>query len=248
MEQNIATTLRSGSFVMHQGMSYEEVGRLLSPALGSITLTVSPGFTLDRIDKQLTQRMNSSNGAFLGASEDLATVFHLPFAEGWLLAGTYTITGAEDLARQMYDAMLETVHESLHSPLLHTHSISDLLIIASLIQAETQNISEMTGISAVIHNRLSIDEPLGIDATTRYELDDWEHEIPTAALEAQTPYNTRRKQGLPPTGISAPSKAAVKAAFFPEERSSLFYLHGLDKKIHYADTYDEHRENIRRYR
>ena len=148
----------------------------------------------------------------------------------------------------MYDAMIGEIQRNLGSPLLSLYSIEELLIIASLIQAETQNPTEMAGISAVIHNRLAIDEPLGIDASTRYEIGDWHSPIPTIALETQSPYNTRRKKGLPPTGICAPSPEAVKAAFYPEARDDLFYLHGVDKQIHYAHTYDEHRENIRRYR
>jgi UPF0755 protein len=248
VEQGIASTLRSGSFIMYPGMDYQQIGDTLSPTSLTRSITAGPGFTIARIDALLVQRLGLEPGTFTRATEELMHAYHLGFAEGWLLGGTYEIGGAEDLARQMYEAMLGAVQTNLSSPLLATYSIEELLIIASLIQAETQNTAEMRGISAVIHNRLAIDEPLGIDATTRYELDDWVSEIPVEALETQTPYNTRRKRGLPPTGISAPSAEAVAAAFFPEKRPDLFYLHGLDKQIHFALTYDEHRENIRRYR
>ena len=249
--EDLAAKLQIGSFVMHRGMAYEDVVATIA-ARGSVSaLTVSPALTNARIDALLVQRFKMEPGSFERAVNDLVHAYGLGFGEGWLLSGSYevhTATPAVDLARQMYDAMIGEIQRNLGSPLLSLYSIEELLIIASLIQAETQNPTEMAGISAVIHNRLAIDEPLGIDASTRYEIGDWHSPIPTIALETQSPYNTRRKKGLPPTGICAPSPEAVKAAFYPEARDDLFYLHGVDKQIHYAHTYDEHRENIRRYR
>jgi UPF0755 protein len=79
-------------------------------------------------------------------------------------------------------------------------------------------------------------------------LDDWDNPIPVKALENKTPYNTRRKAGLPPSGISAPSAEALHAAFYPEETPYFYYLHGLDKAIHYAVDYEEHKQNIEKHR
>jgi len=251
VDEGLATTLQSGSFVFGSMMGYAEAAAILSPKAAGSSVTIGGGFTIKRIDALLTQRSVSGEGEFIQAVDDLVRAHHLGFGEGWLLSGTYAVSttrGAETLARAMYEAMLGKVQKNLNSPLLERYSIEELLIVASLIQAETQNPGEMAGISAVIHNRLAIDEPLGIDASTRYELDDWHSPIPAIALETLSPYNTRRKRGLPPTGIAAPSKEAVRAAFFPEARSDLFYLHGLDQQIHFAHTYDEHLSNIRRYR
>ncbi|MCK9547283.1 MAG: endolytic transglycosylase MltG [Sphaerochaeta sp.] len=251
VQEGVATQLQSGSFVMHRQMEFADVVGIITRGTTSMTVTVSPAFTIKRIETLLTQRFGPEAGRFEQAVNDLVHAYRLGFGEGWLLSGTYEVNSgkaAEDLARQMYEAMLDQVRRHLGSRLLSTYSIEELLIIASLIQAETQDPLEMAAISAVIHNRLAIDEPLGIDASTRYELDDWHSPIPAIALETQSPYNTRRKKGLPPTGISVPSPQAVEAAFFPEARDDLFYLHGLDGQIHFAHTYDEHRQNIREYR
>ena len=89
--------------------------------------------------------------------------------------------------------------------------------------------------------------PLGIDATTRYELDDWAHQIPQETYERDTPYNTRRKPGLPPSGISCPSLEAVTAACIPLKTEALYYLHGKDGRIHTATDYEGHKKHIERY-
>jgi UPF0755 protein len=251
VEHDLATVLKTGSYLMTKPTTFEEIGRMLTSDGVEVQVTVGAGFTLETVDAYLTNRLLISPGAFKHAAGQLVQAYQLGFAEGWLLAGTYTVNrirSADELALSMFKAMLQQVQRNLDSPLLDTYSVQDLLIIASMIQAETQNEAEMPDISAVIHNRLAQGEPLGIDATTRYELNDWTNPIPKEALESKTPYNTRRKTGLPPTGISCPSQAAVNAAFHPSDAQYLYYLHGLDKQIHFARTYEEHQQNIKAYR
>ena len=85
----------------------------------------------------------------------------------------------------------------------------------------------MGGIASVIHNRLEKNEPLGIDATTRYELDDWENPIPVEALEQKTPYNTRERRACPKRH-RRPSKRAL-LRILSETTPYFYYLHGFDK-------------------
>lgn len=251
IQADLATRLKTGSYLMGKDLAFEEIGALLTSISEEVVLTISPAFTLKSIDQYLSSRLSTAQGSFLQATDNLVSAYQLGFGEGWLLSGSYTVTrgrSAEMLALAMYEAMLAEVRRHLSSPLVEEYSIEQLLIIASMIQAETQNVGEMRLISSVIHNRLANGEPLGIDATTRYELDDWVNPIPTSALESKTPYNTRRRVGLPPTGICSPSKEAVHAAFFPQQSEYFYYLHGLDKQIHFARTYEEHKENIKAFR
>lgn len=251
VENDLATILKTGSYLMNNTMSFEEIGKMLTAEPEMVQLTIPGAFTLETIDAYLVNRLGFEQGTFLQSSHDLATAYGLSFTEGWLLGGTYSVNrqrAANDLALSMYQAMLEEVRKHLSSPLLEQYSIEELLIVASMIQAETQDVSQMPGISSVIHNRLKNNEPLGIDATTRYELNDWVNPIPTHALETKTPYNTRRRVGLPPTGICSPTSDAVQAAFHPADTPYFYYLHDTDKQIHFARTYEEHKENIKLYR
>ncbi len=251
ISNNLATTLRSGTFVMEKGMEYEAIARLLSAKASEIVLEVSPSFTLATIDRYLANRGYAKKDEFLKAARILAEEYSLSFAEGWLLSGTYVVSkdnAASSLAEAMFASMLEVVQPHLGSEQVSLWGLEQVLIVASMIQAETQNVEEMPLIASVIYNRLEAGQPLGIDATTRYEIDDWKNPIPKKALETKTPYNTRRKVGLPPSGICSPSKAAVEAALFPLESPYFYYLHGLDKRLYPAKTYEEHKENIKMYR
>jgi UPF0755 protein len=114
-----------------------------------------------------------------------------------------------------------------------------LLTIASMIEGETVAPSERKLVSAVIHNRLERDMPLGIDATIRYGLGvPGNRPLRREHLESNSPYNTRRFKGLPPTPIGNPGLASLQAAARPANVDYLYFVRKPDK-IHHFFTADE---------
>ncbi|WP_320128030.1 endolytic transglycosylase MltG [uncultured Sphaerochaeta sp.] len=251
VSQNLSSVLRSGSYLLQENMDNQTIATQLTASNLMVSVVIPPAFTLASIDEYLENRGYCSSGDFLQAAEDLKVAYGLSFSEGWLLSGTYSIqqdSVATGLVVSMYEAMLKTLNPLLDSPMVSRYGVDAILIVASMIQSETQNEQEMPLIASVIYNRLDSGQPLGIDATTRYELGDWNNPIPTSALETQTPYNTRRKVGLIPSGICCPSAEALKAACYPKKTDYFYYLHGKDKLLHLAKTYEEHKQNIEKYR
>lgn len=114
-----------------------------------------------------------------------------------------------------------------------------MLTMASMVQREASVPAERRLIAAVIYNRLDRKMPLGVDATLRYGLG-----IPgTKSLTAQeigsdSPYNTDRFPGLPPTPIDNPGLAAMKAAADPAPIAALYYVR-LPKSQHHFFTASE---------
>ena len=100
----------------------------------------------------------------------------------------------------------------------------DVLIIASLVEREAQLDKERPLIASVIYNRLRDGMPLGIDATIRYETRNWQRPIRQSELDADTPYNTRLRRGLPPTPIGNPGLKSIKAAARPAKTNYLFFV------------------------
>jgi UPF0755 protein len=109
----------------------------------------------------------------------------------------------------------------------------DVLTIASMVEGEAQVPSERPLVAAVIYNRLHDHMPLGIDATLRYGL----HIPPTASLSpylgSNSPYNTRKFLGLPPTPINNPGMASLEAAAHPAHVDYLYFVRKPDHKHHY---------------
>lgn len=213
------------------------------------SITIYPGATLADIDSMLYQRGLINKGDFIEACSNICKDNGLSFVEGWFLPGKYVIRKDEDiskLADTSFTNMLHVLSNSLSKIVKTNYSVEEVLIIASLIQGETQDVEQMPYIARVILNRLDKDMPLGIDATTRYELGDWKSELTQEILDKQTPYNTRRKRGLVPSGICQPSEAAINAVLNPADGDYLYYIHDKDGSIIMANSYQEHLENIER--
>jgi len=110
----------------------------------------------------------------------------------------------------------------------------DVLIIASMIEKETLSPDERELVSAVIYNRLHAGISLGIDATLRYGLDIPPTEsIRQSQLDSASPYNTRKRPGLPPTPIASPGLASLQAAAHPAKVKYLYFVRKPDKKHHF---------------
>jgi UPF0755 protein len=79
------------------------------------------------------------------------------------------------------------------------------------------------------------------------EVDFWPKEITAEDLKLDSPYNTRKYRGLPPTPISNPGLNSLRAAVFPQESPYWFYLSDKEGRMHYAQTLQQHNENVARY-
>lgn len=126
------------------------------------------------------------------------------------------------------------------------------LKIASLIAREAAGREDAKTISGVIWNRLNTDMRLQIDATMQYTLGknesgSWWGNISLEQKRSDSPYNSYRHEGLPPTPICSPNIEFIEAALNPEETDCIFYLHDQNRNIHCSKTYSEHKQNIVKY-
>jgi UPF0755 protein len=158
--------------------------------------------------------------------------------EGFLFPATYdftkTTTSAE-LVKDQLDAFRLT-WEKVNLRYAKSKNLTpyDVLIIASMIEKETVAPDERQLVSAVIYNRLHAGMPLQIDATLRYGLDIPPTEsIHQSQLDSNSPYNTRKIGGLPPTPIANPGLASIQAAAHPAKVNYLYFVRKPDKKHHF---------------
>ena len=182
--------------------------------------------------------------AYLAAAEDVQGVPREfkpddpPNLEGFLFPATYDFT-EDTTSKQLVDDQLEAFeHAWSEVDLEYADSKNltpyDVLIIASMIEKEVQVPKERALVGAVIYNRLRAGMPLGIDATIRYGYDiPPTQAILRSQLEADHPYNTRKRVGLPPTPISNPGLASLQAAAHPAEVDYLYFVRKADCKSHF---------------
>jgi len=252
ISRGLDTKIRSGLIYLPLNMELEDAAAALVRGYWEHPIvTVYEGFTIAQIDSLLAGIGLARAGEFADAAAAAAEERDLPFAEGFFYPYTYTLASLDNaavtLAGQMAEQFTRITGPLLENLSLQGRTLEQAVIVASMIQRETANSEEMPYIAGIIWKRLDEGIPLGIDATTRYELDDWSSPIPKEALETPTPYNTRRKRGLPPTGISNPGFDALQAAAYPRESPYYYYLHDRTGTIHFAVSYAEHLENVNTY-
>jgi uncharacterized YceG family protein len=149
--------------------------------------------------------------------------------EGFLFPATYELRTRDASATRLVRDQLRAFERnfgtvSLRQARRRNLTAYDVLIIASMIERETAVARERRLVSSVIYNRLREGIPLGIDATTRYAENNWTRPLKVSELERDSPYNTRRNRGLPPTPIGNPGLASIRAAANPASTSLLFYV------------------------
>jgi len=163
--------------------------------------------------------------------------------EGFLFPALYefspTTPASRLVANQMaaFERRWRTV--DLRGARARKRSPYDVLTIASMVERETVAPEERRLVAAVIYNRLERDMPLGIDATLRYGLGiPGTRPLTKAQLRSNTPYNTRRFKGLPPTPIGNPGLPSMRAAARPANVDYLYYVRKPDR-VHHFFTADE---------
>lgn len=114
----------------------------------------------------------------------------------------------------------------------------DVVIVASMIEAEAKIPEDRAKIARVIYNRLKVGEMLGIDATVIYALGTRTEDLTKTDLALDSPYNTRLKPGMPPSPIGQPSRESLVAALNPAEGNWMYYVLADENGGHYfTDNY-----------
>lgn len=174
-------------------------------------------------------------------------------AEGYLFPATYEFNETETARSALVKLIAEgnrrwdeAAAERADALGLSRH---DVLTLASIIEAETGRPEERALVSAVYHRRLRRPMLLQADPTIVYGMGERGRKLLLKDLEADSPYNTYRRMGLPPTPIGNPGQAAIDAALYPDTTTSALYFVARKDGTHiFSNSFQEHREAIRESR
>src|SRR3989344_2665533 len=163
--------------------------------------------------------------------------------EGYLFPDTYFFLPniTEDTViqtmRQNFDTQIAPLMPQIASS---THPLSDIVIMASIIEREAHNSTDRRKISGVLWNRLARGMLLQVDVTFLYTIGKGTYQITMKDLLTDSPYNTYKNKGLPPTAIGSPSLDSLKAAIDPIQNNYLYYLADRNGVTYFSKTYAEH--------
>ncbi|HEY4526984.1 MAG TPA: endolytic transglycosylase MltG [Candidatus Paceibacterota bacterium] len=138
-------------------------------------------------------------------------------------------------------AMLENEITAFDRPL------QEIVTMASIVEREARKYEDRRMIAGVLWRRLDKNMALQADVTFLYTIGKGSFDLTKDDLASDSPYNTYKHKGLPPTPIGSPSLAALEATVTPIDQGYLFYLADNNGVTHYARTYAQHQENERIY-
>ncbi|MBP3265884.1 MAG: endolytic transglycosylase MltG [Clostridiales bacterium] len=262
---------QAGTHYLLQGLDYDEIMFLLTQRSVSVTVTFPEGITYEEMkvklheagltfsDEEMDECMDSPNlftdYRFVSQIELVEGRDHV--LSGYLFPDTYEFD-VNASAETIISTMLNNTENKLYDEYYERAeslgmSMDQIMTLASIIQAESSNMTDMMYISSVFRNRMnSSDESmhyLGSDATVNFirRMNGLDPDLFLTAddISLDSPYNTYMYQGLPPGPICMPGQDAIQAALYPEPNSNYMYFcaDGYGGTL-FAVTLAEHENNV----
>lgn len=232
--KGLETKLQTGKYLLRLNMSIAEIVHTLTTNQGVLkekTVTVFEGMTSAEIeDLLINQGFKIEKGEIVNAG-----------LEGYLFPDTYRFyddAKAEDIIKKMSDNFTNQVGRTID------HQI---VILASIIQKEARDYTEMRRIAGIFYNRLYKNLPLQSDATINYITGKNLRQPSIDDTKTQSSYNTYLNLGLPPGPICNPGLKAIRAAQNPETTSYFYFLHPKNGPTVFSQTSKEHLLNKKEY-
>ncbi len=201
-------------------------------------ITLPEGFTVSDMSETFSRQLPNFD-----ADEFITTA---RTKEGYLFPDTYffllTATSGPVFATLSNNFSKKTATLFSHAAELHKNW-SDTIIMASILEGEAATALDRRIVSQILWKRISIGMRLGVDAPFMYTLGKGSLQLTQSDLASDSPYNTYKHTGLPPTPIGNPGLDAIDAALHPATSTYLYYLSDKQGTMHYSKTFEEHKLN-----
>lgn len=258
--QSKADKIKAGDYRLSKNKTLPELVAELVRGPIAIWVTIPEGLRHEEIAQKLASGLGLTGNekqTFLEGFVKLASP-----KEGFLFPDTYLFL--KNTTPQKVIEKLNSTFESrvtddiLSSAKAQKLTTSELVTFASIVERETRTDEERPIVAGILLKRLRAGWALQADATLQYAKStaqclvtsascNWWETVTTQDKTIKSPYNTYTNVGLPPAPIANPGLSSIKAVASPEDSPYWFYLHDNDGKIHYAETIEEHGENVREY-
>lgn len=246
---NKSSNLKSGEYRFPSPITpLQAIEKLIEGEERATRLTIIEGWTRWEIAREIAEKFPPPNTQ--NQAQDANTVLALlndpeqikdidPQAknlEGYLYPDTYQMP-REYTPKQVVKTLVDRFRKEWKPEYNQraqelNRTPHEIVTIASLIETESKIADERPVVASVIYNRLSRNIPLGLDVTNIYAAKlagVWDGTINKSDLERETPYNSRKYPGLPPTPVASPSAVSIRAALYPAQTDFIYYVLNVQK-------------------
>ncbi|WP_432735492.1 endolytic transglycosylase MltG [Maridesulfovibrio sp. FT414] len=251
--------IRAGEFRLWSNMTAPEVLETLTTTSGIMyRFSVREGLTWWATAEAAQKSGLTSYSEFKTAVSDpaLLSEYKIPAdnAEGYLFPETYLLTRPKtDSGKAMVETMLrefrKAAEKAWNGSLPSPQEVHKTIILASLVEKETGDVSERQRIAGVFANRLEKGYLLQCDPTIIYGLGEtFDGNLRKKHLgDKSNPYNSYQHRGLPPGPICSPGLDSIKAAIHPEKHDYLYFVAKGDGSHYFSKSLKEHNIAVQKY-
>lgn len=211
-----------------------------SRGLAQVRITIPEGYTASEIADLFDGRFPRFN------HEEFLTYAK----EGYMFPDTYfieisaTASSTIDMLKNNYEKKVSLLRDDIS---VSGHTEREIITLASILESEAKNKEDKEIIAGILLKRIKLGMALQVDASLTYITGKTSAELTVSDLASNSPFNTYKHPGLPPTPISNPGLESIEAAIYPKDSPYLYFLTGHDGKMYYARTFDEHKQNRQKY-
>ena len=252
---------KAGRFSLSPGMSAAEIATALegTPLPDDKPFVVIEGWRLRDTDAALAAAGWIEPGAYIAAassSKGYRASFELPKGslEGYLYPETYAIPVEGFDVRALVQRQLDTFAQRFWATYgdevkKSGRSLHDVVVMASLLEREEPLPEQRPLVAGILWKRIDAGVPLGVDATSRYELAEWNDRkaFLKRLRDPQDPWNTRTRAGLPPGAIGSPPVDSLVSALRPKRSDFWYYLHDGQRILRPSRNAQEHEALRKKY-
>ena len=252
------TEFKAGTFRISRSMTPRQIVAKLTDKAPSEKVTLVEGATVRDLAELLEERGIAAAESVVACVKSCA--FEHAFLaekprgvdlEGYLFPDTYALhagMGVPEILDVFLTNFGRRVNEERRAKAkAMDHTLHEVITMASLIEREVTETEDRKIVSGILWRRLELGIPLGVDASTLYAVGKRGSHPTAEDLQSDSPYNTRKRKGMPPGPINNPGLDAIDAALDPTDTEYLFYLTDENGAVHYARTNAEHEANKDRY-
>jgi len=207
----------------------------------------------DRIKRQITliEGWNVGQVKNYLQTQGMENLDILDGLEGYLFPDTYEIFPEDGL-----EGLLDKINLNFESKLtlkmsqdmeMEGRNLTQIITMASLIEKEVKTLEDKKIVSGILWKRIKAGMPLQVDAAIVYITGKNSTAITKEELQIDSPFNTYKYKGLPPSPICSPGLDSILAAIYPEDSDYWFYLSTPAGETIFSRNYEEHRSAIENY-
>ncbi|MDO8507580.1 MAG: endolytic transglycosylase MltG [bacterium] len=244
------TLVQAGDYKIAKNLTMIQVLDIITQGkITSSKITFPEGWTNKQIEEEIVKKG-------IGSSEDAKNAINKKYnydflkespsgdLQGFLFPDTYFVS-SRPTSQEVIDKMLKEFSDKADQKIRAGAGKQGLdyyqiLTLASIVEREVTSSEDKKKVASVFINRLNIGMKLDSCATVEYVLGTNKRILSEDDISIDSPYNTYKNTGLPPTPIANPGLESIEAVLSPENTNYYYFFSGKDGKTYFSENQDQH--------